>query len=110
MTTELGIQLPAPEVTEHEVAALVSALRELGGWHNARELVALGYEERKLRAIAEHSDGQIISGQRGYALMSNCTPAEIDRSASWLESQGKKMLTRAAKIRVRFHRYGAQLA
>lgn len=110
MTTELGITIPAPEVTEHEIEALVSALRELGRWATARELVALGYEERHLRAIAEHSDGRIISGQRGYALMACCAPAEIDRAASWLESQAKKMLTRAARIRARFHRYGGQSA
>ena len=106
--TELGFRLPAPPVEPHEIDRLCASLRELGGWHTAKELCALGYEERHLRAIAEASDGRIITGQRGYSLIESNTPEEIDRAASWLESQGRKMLSRGAAIRRRFHRWAKQ--
>jgi len=105
MTTELGIRLNAPTVSQAEVDVLASIL-DGRGWLTARELTVRGYDDRHLRAIAEASAGRIISGQRGYALMSDCTPDEIDHAASWLESQAKKMLRRAAAIRARFHKYG----
>lgn len=111
MTTELGFKLGAPDVSEFEIACLVSDLQWCGGkWATARHLSVAGYTDRKLRAIAEASNGRIISGQKGYALLENCTPDEIDHAAGWLESQGKKMLQRAARIRARFHRYGGASA
>lgn len=110
MTTELGFKLNEPAVDEQDVAVLVGVLR-CGKWFTARELVAtLAISDRELRAIAEASAGRVISGQLGYALLENCTPDEIDHAAGWLESQGKKMLQRAARIRARFHRYGGASA
>ena len=105
MTTEIGLRLPAPAVGEADVELLSSYL-VMRGWRTASELSDDGYNDRELRAIAEASAGRIISGQRGYALMSECTPEEIDRAASWLESQARKMLARATAIRRRFHGYG----
>ena len=109
--TEIGLRLPAPAVSETDVDLLCSSIWTASEiltnshWVTARVLENYGYTDRELRAIAEASNGRIISGQRGYALMSECTPEEIDRAASWLESQAKKMLARATAIRRRFHGY-----
>lgn len=106
MTTEIGIRLKAPVITERDIETLSHCLRG-SGWVTAATLSTF-FNDRTLRAIAEASNGRIISGQRGYALMSECTPEEIDRAASWLESQAKKMLARATAIRRRFHSFGKQ--
>lgn len=109
MKTELGIVLQAtgPEVTAEEVDALCRHLGERG-WVLARVLAEeLKCSDRHLRVCAEHSNGRIISGQKGYRLFDRSTPLEdADRAASWLESQAKRMLTRAGQIRRRYHSYG----
>jgi hypothetical protein len=107
-TPELGLREAAPEVSAEEVAALTTWLRGRG-WVKAREIeAALGIDERKLRAMAEHSDGEILSGPGcpGYRRFDRETSlGDADRAASRLESQGRKMLLRAGTIRRRLHRY-----
>lgn len=109
MITELGLKIPGPEVAPEEVEKLVEFLRGRG-WLRAAEIeAALGTNDRKLRAIAEHSEGRILSGQRGYRLFDRTTPlAEADLAAAWLESQGRKMLLRGAAIRRVYHRYARE--
>ena len=86
-----------------EVNPLVSALRGQG-WRTARHLsFHLGTSDRELRAMAEASEGEIISGQKGYKLSAEATIEEIDHAANWLISQGKKMLERGIEIRRRAH-------
>lgn len=108
MKLELGMTLYAtgPEVTAEEVDAVCAALAGKG-WVLARDLSAsLDVSDRHLRVCAEHSAGRIISGQKGYRLFDRSTPLEeADRAASWLESQAKRMMTRATQIRVRYHRF-----
>lgn len=107
---DLPVKQAAPEVSAEEVDFLC---RFLGGkgWLTARELGEfLAFDERVLRVLAEHSDGRVISGQKGYRLFDRTTPLdEADRAASWLESQGKKMLLRGAAIRRRYHRYAREV-
>ena len=111
MNTELGIIIAGPVVSPEEVEQVCEYLRGKG-WLRAAALdAALEFDDRKMRAIAEASDGRILSGQTGYRLFDGSTPLdEADRAAAWLESQGKKMLKRGAAIRRRFHRYAQEQA
>ncbi len=61
---------------------------------------------RKLRELANHCGGKVISGGRGYCHIANAKPEEIKHAADWLESQGRKMLGRALQIRRNFHSMG----
>jgi hypothetical protein len=98
----------APEVSPEEVERLCDFLRGRG-WLTSKQIFAeIALEERKIRAIAEHSDGRILSGPGcpGYKLFTGATEiAEADLCASRLEGQAKKMIVRAGSIRRRYHRY-----
>ena len=109
--TELGLTIPGPEVDPGEIDEMVRFLAGKG-WLRAAEIeAATGASDRKMRLIAEHSDGRILSGQLGYRLFERSTPLEeADRAASWLESQGRKMLLRGAAIRRVYHRYAREQA
>lgn len=102
----LAVKMAAPEVSAEEIEALCTHLRGRA-WVLSRDLLQeLAIDDRTLRVMAEHSDGRIISGQKGYRLFDGTTPLEeADRAAAWLESQGKKMLLRGAAIRRRYHRF-----
>jgi hypothetical protein len=111
-TTQAELNLKpgqAPEIDPSEVAALCCWLRGRG-WQKAREIeAALGIDERKLRAMAEHSDGEILSGPGcpGYRLFDGETSlGDAERAAGRLRSQGEKMIRRAMSIGRRMHRYG----
>jgi hypothetical protein len=95
-------------VSPEEVESLCAWLAGKA-WTKAAQIDAeLGINERKVRAIAEHSDGRILSGPGcpGYKLFDGAASiADADRAASQLESQARKMLKRAGTIRRRFHRY-----
>ena len=84
-----------------DVQLLCAVLKAAHNWTNARSLS--NWNERHLRAIANASDGEIISGQRGYCHIENATLDEIDHAANWLEHQAKVMGDRARAIRRRKH-------
>lgn len=109
MTSQLDLQYEqkAPEVTPSEVAELIARLRGRG-WQTARDLGAdKESAKRTLRAIAEASEGQIISGQKGYKLTLEATLPEIDISAAWLRHQGEKMIQRSLDIQRLRHKHFA---
>lgn len=83
---------------------MLSSLRGQG-WMTARELLGLqvGRTERQLRAMAAASQGQIISGQRGYARTDQASVEDVNHAAAWLESQAKSMQARARAIRSAMH-------
>jgi hypothetical protein len=92
---------------EKEVVPLKSWLKGRG-WQTARQIAELeGWSDRECRAAAEASDGEIITGQKGYKLLAEATPEEVHHAAAWLESQGRKMIDRAVAIRRLYHRFGA---
>jgi hypothetical protein len=109
MKTELGLRIAGPDVEPEEIEGMIAQLRGKG-WLKAAEIEAIhGVSDRKMRVIAEHSRGRIISGQNGYRLLERTTPIEeVDQAATWLESQGKKMLRRGAEIRRYYHRYARE--
>ncbi len=106
-TAELPIKVPRPEVTSEQVEGFCRYLKDCSGWITAHQISTnLGISDRRCRALAEHSDGRVISGQFGYRYLDRTTPIEeVDHAASWLEQQAKKMLGRANAIRRRYHRY-----
>ena len=93
-----------PQSGSGELRTVLTELRG-GQWITARELTRrTGYSDRMLRAIANESDGQIISGQSGYKLTRCATLDEINHAAGWLLSQAKKMQTRAIAIQRHKHK------
>lgn len=93
----------APVVASGEIDLFIAAL---GGhrWRTAAQLTtAIGLSDRKLRALAADSQGRIISGQRGYCLISEATPEEIAHAADWLIAQGRLMIKRGIQIRKHAH-------
>lgn len=122
-TGELPLGMKAPDVTVAEVDALCGSLvqavragldrdeegRPQHGWLTAKQLHAItGWNDRKIRAVAEHSDGRILSGPGcpGYKLFDGS--ASLDdarRAANALQSQGNRMLHRSKSIWARYHRY-----
>lgn len=96
-------------ITLEEVAVLRYNLRGLGwllGSEISFKLLAVGllWSDRKIRAVAAASEGQIISGQRGYRLTSEATIAEVQHSAAWLRHQALEMTRRAVEIDRVYHR------
>lgn len=104
---ELAVKTPKPVITPAEVEHVCRLLYKKQGWVMAKVMEAdTGIDDRTLRLAAEHSEGRILSGQKGYRYFDRTTTIEeADRAATWLESQGRKMLKRGGAIRRRMHRY-----
>ena len=102
MTSQLPLDFErlagkGPMVEKYQVDEMVRALKGRG-WLTARQLGAdKESDKRALRAIAEESEGQIISGQKGYKLTAEATLEEIE-ATGWLKSQAKKMMQRWVDI------------
>lgn len=99
---QLSFESPAPRVTSAEVAVLIAVLSGQG-WVTAKQLWA-SWTDRQLRALASASEGRIVSGQRGYALIEAVTVEEANHAAAWLRHQGTKMIQRAYEIEQAMHR------
>lgn len=106
---EMDLSAKAPKFDPSELAALCAWLRGRG-WKKAKEIEAeLGIDDRKVRVLAEHSDGEILSGPGcpGYRLFDGETSlGDAERAAARLRSQGEKMIRRALSIHRRLHRHG----
>ena len=87
---------------EAEIERLVSYLLEAGDqWLTASEIAkALGMGDRRVRQLAEHSKGRIVSapGCPGYRHIHNTTTEQIFEIRSRLTSQAKAMLQRSISI------------
>ena len=106
--TQLALEFERPAeqgpiVTKSDVEKVIAELRGKR-WQTSRQL---GFEtesdKRILRAIAEASDGEILSGQKGYLLTREATPDDL-KQAGWLKSQGQKMIDRWTAIQRVWHR------
>jgi len=108
MTTQLELKMHAPEPPDAaEVAWLVSWLHARPGFHPAKEIAGMtGVNDRKIRQLAEHADGAIVSGpgSPGYCHTAHCPPEVLSRVVRSLESQAKRMLGRARRIQAAGHR------
>lgn len=93
-------------VSTDEVNEFIEKLRDRG-WVTSVQLGAnTESQKRKLRAIAEHANGAIVSypGSPGYKLLDSCTLAELRRGDSAMRSQLKKMAAKWKPIWRRMHR------
>lgn len=98
-----------PKVLPFHIDEMMKALRGKE-WQTSSQLGATNErDKRNLRAIAEASEGQIISGQKGYKLTLEATPEDLN-AAGWLKSQGDKMRRRWLQIQRVWHRRGAEAA
>ena len=95
-------RMPSPAPSD--VDALIDFLR----WASAKEWVPaktistkLGYNERKIRSLAEHSNGVVISGPGcpGYRHIDNCTGAQVREVSDRMKSQAKAMLRRSIRLK-----------
>lgn len=85
--------------TDHGKAQVMTILAD-GGWHTRKEIERLtGLNERAVRLVAEHSNGAILSGDRGYKLQHYATTAEYFEWENRMRSQAKTMLRRIVQAR-----------
>ena len=109
MTTDLPLFACRKPVVEKsvtlELGNLYERLAEQPDWRTAEDL---GYitqsERRQLRALADASNGRIISGQRGYRLTRLATMEECNHAAAWMKHQAGQMIARAIAIERLAHR------
>lgn len=99
---------PVPETSEARLLAdiLISYLYRNPDWHTARQLAeTLDLNDRRIRQLAELSDGRIVSGPGcpGYRHIRHCTPDDIAHAADQLRSQARRMLARSIRLRRRAH-------
>lgn len=95
---------PAPPVGE--VERLLAYLSAHPGFHTAARLSeSLDLSDRKIRQLAEASDGLIVSGpgSPGYCHLYHCPAETIGHIADTLRSQARSMLSRSIRLRRRAH-------
>ena len=95
---------PSPD--SGEVETLLAYLLHHPGFHTAREISqALNMTDRKIRQIAEASDGLVVSGpgSPGYCHLHHCPAERIAHIADTLRSQARAMLARSIRLRRRAH-------
>ena len=86
------------------VPQLIAALSGRG-WMKGRDLARLlDTDDRTIRAIANASDGAIISGQQGYHLTHQASVQDVQHAANWLRHQAQAMTRRAFRIEQNMHR------
>lgn len=110
MTTQLDLDISekAPRISADEIDLMINALRGKG-WQTTTQLGATDWnQKRKLRAIAEVSDGRIVSfpGSPGYKLFDECVPEDFLRGDRANRRQARKMLARWTRILRRMHERG----
>lgn len=95
----------APPADDPDVVWLERTLDVVGDWMRAKELATASedrLDERDVRSLAEASSA-VISGQKGYKHLDRATAEEIAHFIAWMESQGRKMIGRAERIRRHAH-------
>lgn len=89
-----------PEVGE--VERLLNHLSNNPGFHTAKQLAeVLNLSDRKIRQLAEASNGLVISGpgSPGYCHLYHCDDETTGHISDTLISQGKHMIRRALRIK-----------
>ena len=97
---------PLPAPAAGEVETLVSFLAQNPGFHTAKVLSEfLHFSDRKIRQLAEASDGLIVSGpgSPGYVHIKHCPAEKLAHIADTLRSQARAMLARSIRLRKRAH-------
>ena len=88
-----------PAVSETDVAQLVTALKGTG-WRLRRDLErVLGWNDRKVRAVAEASQGEVLGSDLGYRLTIEASCTEIEAWDARFAGQIQAMQARRAAVR-----------
>ena len=96
----------APAVSSGEVETLLAHLRGKG-WQKAKQIeIALGWNERKVRAVAEHAGGLLLGTNRGYKLTVESTSEEMRAWDGRYHGQIQRMAERRADTWIVFTRGG----
>lgn len=95
-------RMPTPAASEVDQLIDFLLWSSTKGWVNAKQIAAiLGFNERKIRSLAQHSEGIIISGPGcpGYRHIDNCTCAQVREVSDRMKSQAKEMLRRSIRLK-----------
>lgn len=96
--TQLKLFARNARAMTEQVDLLIESLSG-GEWRKAfRISKETGLNERQLRAAANASDGQVISGQHGYKLTRLATADEIRHAINWMNKQANEMKRRVIAI------------
>ena len=100
-------ELPLYDSGEREVPAedvtFIQRFLAGQGWIRAKAFPP-GWNERRIRAAANASEGLVISGQKGYRLTLEATIEEARKASAWLRHQATAMTQRAVEIERVYHR------
>ena len=97
--------------TAADSAAVMKALC-VGDWMTGRLLCSyLGWPDceasrRKLRKIAEANRDKLLTGDKGYLLLSSATMDEVRHAYNRQMAQARKMEAGAVKLIAAYHRFG----
>ena len=107
ITEQAAFDFTAPSPAQvSEVERLLAHLSSHPGFHTAKQLAAaLALSDRKIRQLAEASDGLIVSGpgSPGYCHLYHCPTEQAHHYPQQMISQGKAMIRRALATRRRAH-------
>ena len=65
---------------------------------------------RKFRKIAEANPRLVVTGDKGYALVSQCKPEEILHAIARLKTMGAKLLQRSVDLSNAYHQFQTERA
>lgn len=63
-----------------------------------------GWDERRIRTIAEAAGADVVRGNLGFCLFDRATTTEIEETIGRFEKQATKMLAIATELRRKLHR------
>jgi hypothetical protein len=108
MKTSEQLELFEVAAADPNVIWLERYLLEASGWLTAGQLSAIAGKadsedgRRWVRSLAQASEW-VISGQKGYKHVKHATAEDLNHFMGWMESQGKKMIGRAERMRRNAH-------
>lgn len=114
-TSNLPLFAAAGDVSRRpNVSGLVPRLKAAlsgRGWVSGRVLCSeLGTDLRSLREAGHQSGGDVIGGQKGYALLAETPVAEVRRVIARHLSQSREQRERALETERAFHRTTGEAA
>ena len=107
MQSNLNFIEPKPDGASQDLITLLSYLRGQEDWTTARSITGIfRWNDRKIRKLANESDGHILSGPGcpGYKHILNAAPDEITQVYNRLKHQSTAMLKRAISIQNAYHK------
>lgn len=104
-----GPQGCADEKIAEEIEWMVTVLTR-ANWMSSESILSQAFKDctetnkRKLRYLANHSEGRIAGGQRGYKLVVDMTADEFNHWRNAMASQAREMQTRVLQADKVFYR------